>query len=286
MPFNSFRDFTEQVVTGGQAHTGTFRKTSAQATTAGVWADMSTMPGHPVTNFYASSPLIAATLPAREGIQHGQDQSPKQKYLKRITAMGPVAPANLLLIDTLLYYPFIDGDSTDPQDLVNAPTPGVPSLPRYTDGANVKAYVVAQGSYVGGAQFFISYTNQSGVSGRVSLVCTSNTSTFAGTLISSGVATGTFGWNIPLAQGDTGIRSVEQFTFLTANGGIFALVLCKEIGHVSIREAGVPAEKDFLTDTGLNMPEIADGAYLSFLILANATIAGSPFYGSIQVVWG
>ena len=281
MAFDSFRDFNTKVVDGGQAHSATFRKTSAAATTAGIWCDMSTMPGHPVTNFYASTPLTAATLLSREGIQQGQSQSPQSKYLKRITAMGPIAPTNLLLVDYLLYYPFIDGDSTDEQFLDNTVT-----LPRYADGAGVKAFVVAQGSYVGGAQFFISYTNQDGVAGRMSELCKSNTTTISGTLISSGVAAGQFGWHIPLKNGDTGIRSVESFTFLSANGGIFALVLAKDIGAVSIREANVPAEKDFLIETGLSMPVVQDGAYLNFLALANASIAAQPFYGSLQFVWG
>ena len=281
MALNSLRSYNTDVVEGGNSITSTFRKTSAAATTAGVWCDMSTMPGNPVTNFYASSPLVAATLLSREGIYHGANQSPSQKYLKRITAMGTVGPTNLLLLDYLLYYPFIDGDSTDEQFLDNTVT-----LPRYTTGANVKAFVVAQGSYVGGAQFLINYTNQDGVTGRLSQLCTSNVSTTSGTLISSGIAAGTFGWNIPLQNGDTGIRSVESFTFLSANGGIFALVLAMDLGHVAIREANVPAEKDFLMDTGLKMPEIQDGAYLNFIALSNATIAAQPFYGSLQIVWG
>jgi hypothetical protein len=281
MPINSLRSYNTEVVEGGNSHTSTFRKTSAVNTTTGIWSDLSTCPGHPVTNFYASTPLTAATLLAREGIQHSSNQSPKQKYLKRITTMGPVAPTNLLLLDYLLYYPFLDGDSTDEQFLDNT----VP-LPRYTNGKGVSAFVVSQGSFVGGARFFINYTNQDGVPGRLSRVCTSNTSAVSGTLISSGVATGTFGWNIPLQNGDSGIRSVESFTFLGANGGIFALVLAKDLGHVAIREANVPAEKDFLMDTGLNMPEIQDGAYLNFIALSNSNINAQSFYGSLQIVWG
>ena len=269
------------MVAGGQSHSSHFRKTTSVATTAGVWFDGSMMSGHPVTNFYASSPLTAATLLAREGVQHGSNQSPNKKHLKRVTAMCSVAPVNLLWVDLLLYYPFLDGDETAEQFLDNTVT-----LPRYTDGAGVKAFVVAQGAYTGGAQFFINYTNQDGVAGRISQTCTSNVSTTSGTLISSGIAAGTFGWHIPLVNGDTGIRSVESFTFLTANGGIFALVLAKDLGALAIREANVPAEKDFLIDTGLAMPEIADGAYLSFLVLPNASIAAAPIYGSIQTVWG
>jgi hypothetical protein len=108
----------------------------------------------------------------------------------------------------------------------------------------------------------------------------------AGTLISSGVAAGTFGWNIPLAYGDTGIRSVQEFQFLTTNSGIFAVVLCKPLANLTVREANVPAEKDYLLETGFSMPTIKDGAFLSFLVLPNASIASAPIYGSVQTVWG
>lgn len=281
MSLENFADYKRKVVEGGNYHTSTFRKTSASATTAGIWCDMSTMPGNPVTNFYASTPLVGAALSSREGIPFGSDQSPQVKYLKKMLAIGPVAPTNLLLLDYLKYYPFVDGDSTDEQFFDNS----VP-LPRYQNGKDVKAFVVAQGAYVGGAQFFINYTNQDGVSGRISNNCTSNTATTSGSLISSGVTAGTFGWSIPLLQGDTGIRSVESFTFLSANGGIFALVLAAELGLVAIKEANVPAEKDFLTDTGFSMPVIKDGAYLNFIALSNSTIAAQPFYGYLHTVWG
>ena len=279
--FTSFTDFKNQVVDGGQTHRSTFRKTTTVATTAGVFFDGSMMSGHPVTNFYASSPLVAATLLGREGIQHGSDQSPNKKFLKSVTAFCNVAPINLMFTDTLLYYPFIDGDETGEQVLDNTVT-----LPRYTTGQNVRAYLVAQGVYVGGAQFFFTYTNQDGVAGRISGTCTSNTSTTAGTVVNTGTTTGLFGWSIPLAPGDTGIRSVQSFQWLTANGGIFALVLATELGFVTIREAKVPAEKDFFIETGMNPPQIVDGAFLNYLVLPNASLAATPIIGTINTIWG
>jgi len=283
MGFANLKEYKTKVVEGGQAHPATFRKTTTVVTTAGVWFDGSMMSGHPVTNFYASTPLKAEYLLSREGIQIGSNVSPNQKFLKNVCAFCSVAPLNLMFIDSLLYYPFIDGDSTDEQVMDNTNP-----LTRNTDGAGVMAFVVAQGAYIGGAQFSIKYTNQDGVAGRISKTCRSNVSTTAGTIISSGPTTGALSntWYVPLAQGDTGIRSVESFTFEAANGGIFALVLCKEIGTVTIREANIPAEKDFLLDTGMSMPPIPDQAFLSFLALPNASLAGAAIVGNIKTVWG
>jgi hypothetical protein len=115
---------------------------------------------------------------------------------------------------------------------------------------------------------------------------TSNTSTFAGAVASSGTNAGARGWSIPLQIGDRGVRSVQSITFESANGGIFALVLAKQLGTLSIREANTPTEKDFLIETGLNMPRIEDGAYVNFLALPSASLAAAPIYGSIQTVWG
>lgn len=284
MALGSIRDVVTSI-DSGRTHTSTFSKVTAVATTAGVWFDGSMMGGHPITNFYASTPLLAANLLGREGIQNGSSQSPSIKYLKRITVACSVAPINLLFVDTLLYYPFIDGDSDLQQDLDNS-SPGFATLQRYTNGEGVKAYLVAQGAYVGGTQFFFTYTNQDGVSGRVSQIITVNTSTTAGSVASSSVAAGSFGWSIPLQKGDRGIRSIQSCQFLASPGGIFALVLCKELGMVATIEANVPAEKDFLLNTGLSMPEIQDGAFLSYLVLPSASIAAARIYGTVQTLWG
>lgn len=283
MGFRNLREYKQKVIDGGQAHSSTFRKTTTTAAGVGSWFDGSTMFGHPVTNFYASTPLKGEYLLGREGIQTGPSVSPAKKYLKRVTAMCTVAPINLLLTDTLLYYPFIDGDSTDEQFLDNTNP-----ITRATTGQGLNVYMVSQGAFTGGAEFFINYTNQNGVSGRLSKICKSNVAAIAGTVISSGATGGVFNntWFIPLADGDTGLRSVESVTFLTANGGIFALVICCDLGTLSIREANVPAEKDYFLDTGFNMPVIEDNSYLSFLVLPNASIASAPIYGSIQTVWG
>jgi hypothetical protein len=219
MTFSSIRDVVTKITDGGQTHTGTFRKTTATVTPAGIWFDGSVMSGHPVTNLYASTPLVATNLLARKGLSVGSDQSPNQKYIKRITAMCSVA-TNLLLVDTLLYYPFIDGDSNVQQDLDNTAA----SIQRYTDGSGVKAYLVAQDTYVGGVQFFFTYTNEHGVSGRVSRIITTNTAAIPGSIASSSLAAGAFGWDIPLQQGDRGIRSIQSCQFLAGGGGSFAFI--------------------------------------------------------------
>ncbi len=256
------------------------RKTTPASTTG--WVDLSMGAGNPPANFYASEPLVAATLLSRKGIYHGEAVSPSTKHLSKLTLLSSAAlvPLTLVLCDYLLYYPFVDMDSTDTQEFDNTVT-----LPRYTDGSGVKAFLVAQGAYIGGAQFSINYTNSDGVAGRVSPTITSNTLGLTANLISTGPNPGTSGWNIPLQAGDSGIRSVQSITFASSNGGIAALVLCKALATTTIRENTAAVERDFFVDFP-SMPRIQDGAYLNFLALPALNINNATFIGLADFVWG
>lgn len=283
MGFGTIRARVDEELLGGQYQFSSFRKVPSQATVAGTWCDLSMAPGNPVPNYYASEPLVSAVLDGNKGIYHGQSVAPQTKHLARLSAISTTAnavPLTLLLCDYLLYYPFVDMDSTDEQFLTNSV-----SLPRYTDGRGVQAILVAQGNYVGGAQFSISYTNSEGVPGRTSGTVTSNTGTFTSSLITSGAAAGNFGYAIPLASGDVGIRSVESITFSAPNGGIAALVLVKPLANTMLREVTSPVERDFFIDFA-SAPRIRDGAYLNFLAMPNATLAAAPIIGQADFIWG
>lgn len=269
-------------VNGGSHQISSFRKNYGQATTAGVWFDLSMSPGNPVNNFYASSPLEAAVLNGREGIYHGENVSPATKHLFKTLIRANSAtplPLSVYMLDYLIYYPFVDMDSTDVQSFDNTVT-----LPRYSNGDGVMAFLVAQGTYVGGQSFSISYTNQSGVSGRTSPLVTSNVATSTGSLIGSGPSALNFGPFIPLQSGDTGIRSVESITFSASNGGIAALVLCKPLAQTLIRELTAPVEKEYSNDAGL-YPRIQDGAYINFIAMPNGSMSGVSIEGIAEFAW-
>jgi hypothetical protein len=239
--------------------------------------------GYPAINFYASNPLTSAVVPQHLGLRLGPRQPGKTKYLKELSS-GVQATNNTcwstFLVDLLLYYPFIDGTVTDPQPFENPVT-----LPRFTDGDQLSMFVVAQGAYVGGATFQVKYTNQNGVSGRITRTVTSNTTGTLGTIINSGATTQSPIF-LPLERGDTGVRSVEEFTFNTENGGIFALVICKviAIGPLVEGDINMTSEKDFLASS-LNMPEIHEDSCLSFLTIS--ATGGAQRYGhQAKFVWG
>lgn len=264
-----------------------FRKAVSNATVAGAWCDLSYSPGSPPANFYATEPLVSATLSGTKGIDNGGAVSPDKKYLKKLlvySASTGFQSSTLMLCDYVLYYPFIDGDATGNQDLVNS----VP-LPRYTTGEGLRAMLVSQGSYTGAAQFSINYTNQSGVAGRVSPTVTTNTAARAATLVNSGTAAGNSGPFLPLQSGDYGMRSIESINFVSPNGGILALVLVKPIFEIGIQEVtatfATPSQIENFYDN-VSGNQIEDGAYLNFICLPNASLAAAVVSGMVTTSWG
>lgn len=281
--FGSIKQYVSAFDEGKHRMTS-WRKSPSQASTAGVWFDLSMSPGNPIPNYYASSPLVSAALTGGEGIFHGGNVAPSTKRIKRLMAMTAVAtalPMNMTLCDYLLYYPFIDMGTNDDQPLTNSV-----SLPRYADGDNVKVMAVMTNPQVtGGATFNFDYTNQEGVS-KTSRTVRCNTATAIGNLINTAPATiDASSPFIPLADGDTGIRSIETFRMVTGSDvGLICLVLVKPLARLLIRGIDAPTEVDFLSDN-LTLPEVQDGAYLNHIVLPNGSLAATPIHGMTEFIW-
>jgi hypothetical protein len=292
--YNRIKEIVNESYTEGRNCYTTFRRVSAIASAAGFWVDLSMATGNPAPNYYvgAEKECTVPTAWYKKGIWTGGAVSPSNKYLHKICMLGTaaaVAPATFTLCDYLMYYPLIDMDSTDEQLLFNyhpVDYPLLPTLPRYTDGVGVKAFLVATNPFVGGASVQISYTNTNDVSGRVSRIQITNTSTFIGTIVNSTTdgTSGNYQAFIPLKEGDLGIKSVQSVTFYTPNGGLACLVLVKPIATIATREATAWVEIDFIKDKP-NMPRIYDGAFLNFICNSSATIASVPVIGEMHFIW-
>jgi hypothetical protein len=90
---------------------------------------------------------------------------------------------------------------------------------------------------------------------------------------------------LPLAAGDTGVRSIQSVTFSTADVGLIALVLVKPIAGCLLRGIDAPAELDFMVDAP-SLPVVADGAYLNFLAYPAGNASGATLLGDATFVWG
>lgn len=274
-----------EAIDAGQVKISTWRKSPSQTTIAGIWFDLSMSPGNPNPNYYASSPAVAATLSSGDGIFHGGAVSPYTKRLKSImalTAVSTALPMNMILCDYLMYYPFLDMGTNDDQPMTNSI-----SLPRYATGAGVQAIAVMTNPQVtGSATFNFDYTNQDGTSGRTTSTVTCNTATAIGSLINTTTATaGASSPFIPLASGDSGIRSIQTFRMVAGTDvGLICLVLVKPLARIMIRGIDAPTEVDYLMDMP-SLPEIQDGAYLNFICLPNGSLAATPIHGVAEFIW-
>lgn len=261
----------------GRINTSSFRKVPSQATTAGVWCDLSMASGNPVPNFYTGPQLAATILDGNKGIYAGNGN-----LLFEVLAYAGganAAPITMILCDYLLFYPQIDMDSTDTQTMDNTVV-----LPRYETGEGVRMFLVAQYPFTGGAMFSVTYTNSAGVSGQSTGTVRSNTAANISSFVHSGAVADSYGAFLPLQSGDTGVRYVESITFNSPNGGLAAIVLVKPLYTTLIREFGSPTETNCVKDSAL-IPEIKNGAYLNFIALPNASISAVPIQGHITTIW-
>lgn len=273
---NRVKDIVDSIETG-KINTSSFRKVPSQASTAGVWCDLSMASGNPSPNFYSGSELTATVLEGNKGLVKGSGEYVFE--LTAYTSSANAAPSTLMLCDYLMFYPQVDMDSVDPQAMDNTVT-----LPRYTSGDGVMMFVVAQYPYIGGVNFSVTYTNSDGVQGRNTGLISCNTATNIASFIHSGSFANSFGAFLPLQSGDRGVRAVESITFASPNGGLGAVVLVKPLYNTMLRELASPVESNCFKDSGL-MPKIENGAYLNFLCLPNASLASVPISGIIKTIW-
>lgn len=271
----------------GKERRYTWRKVpSNNLALTGHWFDLAYASGMPTPNYYIGS-IGTSTLLKQStdgGLYHGANVSPSEKYLRMTTSLCTSAtplPITMVLADYLMFYPFIDESSTDEQVLVNNV-----SLPRYTDGKGLQIMAISQAPRSGaGASFTVTYANQDDVLKTVTARQYNVAGTNGECITSATALLGSSGPFIPLASGDSGVKYIHSVQMLTADVGLFALVLVKPLGTTVIREITAPAEKDFFLESGV-IPQIIDDAFLGFIVSpANPGIAGAVFTGDLKVIW-
>lgn len=298
MGFRNVKEFVDADYKGQTWVTG-FRKLVSSATTptSGL-IDYLYYSGSPPANFYASAPYVSAVVEANRGI-YVPSVAPATQHLKGLTTMsnasGATSTSNqrqrLILADYLLYYPFIDTDAVGEEQVFENTVP----IPRY-DYGQVVAVSQSAASAVG--QFTMNYTNQDGVSGRIS----QNTFTISSLAGGGQVATTDLNGNgfhpyIALQSGDIGVRSIQSVTFTAAGGGLLALVIVKPLfTHVVTQECrrtttgnlesyGAADRYDALIHQA-GSPQIKDGAVLGIFGQGFAgSLASSTLVGLLETVW-
>ena len=292
--FTSQDDMINQVSTNGKFYRSDWQKSTFTTTahTAGLWYSLFRGGGNPPadtilgtgTNL-AFQALTDATTSAT-GIPHGGNVSGFKHLVSAAaqTAAATTAPCVLMLVDLLGFYPITTVTTTGAQTLNNTVT-----LPRYTDGAGVQAFLTPS-TVMGAAtpNLSIGYTNSAGTAARATpaTLPIGNTAAAVTSIVYSGTGSGKFGPFMPLQAGDAGIRSVQSVNISASYlSGVLNLVLCRPLLTLPITTLGVTAERD-LVNQFMSMPKIYDGACLTWLMLAGAaTPVGSPLSGHLEFAW-
>jgi len=168
-------------------------------------------------------------------------------------------------------------------------------MPRYQDGVGCEAFFVAQTAPTGGGPNLSasSYTNTAGTAGRAfqgSVTMGAAADAYANRVLHSGNASGRYGAFLPKQGGDTGIKSIESFTWsggtAYTGSGVTALVIAKPLADIMIPITGVWSERDLVNQLP-SLPKIEDGACLAWMLFGTgATTASSPITSSLDFGWG
>ena len=274
----------------GKTWISTFRKVPAStATVTGQWYDYGYASGNPIPNYYAAAPLVSAVLESDKGIIVPRLASGTKQYLHRLSVMSSGATAGtqpLILMDYLLYYPFVDMDAAgEDQTMDNTVT-----LPRYTDGLGVQMMVIAQSPTVGGGLFTITYIGSDDIQYTTSAIFCGSAQPSGAVVNATGAVAGLNPF-VPLNTGVKGVKSVVSSNFSVANGGLCSIVLVRPLEttialeSTSVAGIGSAVEKEALRLRG-GIVEIKDGAFLSLIGQGVAgSVASSPLVGTIETVW-
>lgn len=292
--FNSQDDMINQISTNGKFYRADWQKSTFATTaqTAGLWYSLLRGGGNPPadtilgTGTNLAFQALSDSTAGASGIPHGGNVGGYKHILNAAaqTAAATTAPCVLMLVDLLGFYPITTVTTTTAQTLNNTVT-----LPRYTDGAGVQAFLTPS-TVMGAAtpNLSINYTNSAGTAGRTTptTLPIGNSAAAVTSIVYSGTGAGKFGPFMPLAAGDAGIRSVQSVTISASYvSGVLNLVLCKPLLTMPITTLGVTCERD-LVNQFMAMPKVYDGACLAWLMLAGAaTPVASPLSGHLEFGW-
>ena len=311
-------------ISAGQYYKTSWNKTTAATWTAGFWYNTFILGGQPSAGSYTGSVRTGTPLYGCAGtwgvatpgkISYGEGVGTSysgNNWFRHLldmemnTVVSTAAPAWLMLVDLLMYYPGLAMDSAGIQTLTNNPLIGSYPLPRYSNGSGVQMFLEVT-TVLGGTGVYLSslqqspggflYTDANGntgnqLPGQITVGAAAG-SRVVQCITHSGLAANTFGPFIPLAaNNNTGVQSVQSFQITATTGtagAAAALVLCKPLATIPLISATSPNITTVVRDYIFNMPgfpQIYDGACLAFLICPGAAAVTPTWQGTLDFVWG
>lgn len=257
---------------------------------AGQWGDLSMGAGTPKYNAYVGAQLEFTQLVNTNNSAFYTGPTPAAGEAKVVESVGFQStqgtgnvPLTVYWCDYLGFYPLIDGDDNEIQSFANTA-----SLPRYSSGEGVRAFLVTTSPSTTNGTATLIYTDSDGTAGKsvtFGVAASSNLGAIANRQGST-VAANTAGPFIALASGSNGIRSCESIQFPTAIGGFHALVLCRPLFSQMIREASTWTEYDLYRHYGIHLPRLYDGHFVQPIFITSGTGNPATVRARMRVYWG
>lgn len=182
----------------------------------------------------------------------------KTLYLLNVSGAINSAATTLTILDRLVASGNLSGTTTGAQ------TVNTPALTRRTDGVRNRIFLewyTATGST--SVTVTASYTNQDGTAGKTTGTVTLPASVAAGSM-----------FELPLAAGDSGVRSVETVTLSATTGtaGAFGVTIGAVLGYAPMPIANQGYSYDAQS---LGLPIVENDACLQYAITALSTATGA-----------
>lgn len=255
-----------------------FYKSSLPNAGARRYVDLSMGAGTPKFNAYVGGQYEATVLTGsgNAGIYVGSGD----RYVNRLTVNTTTAnsiPCHLMLCDYLMFYPLIDLDSTDLQELDNTAT-----LTRYTDGVNVQVMAVVTTPMAASVNCNVNYTNALGVDVTTSFTLISNAN-IGGIISSASTQSTATTANSPFLPIKDGCRKINSIQLVGSAGGFASFVLVKPLIQLALLELGVPNELEPVRQMG-QMKKIYNGAYLNFVALQGGSAGATGIQGILETM--
>lgn len=268
MPFTSIDD----VVAGLQNGKTLRSQWESQSVTAGI---ISPTPSPGITGGWGGTPSTPGNANAggtnfgiaQQGRGYpllGTPSAGKSWYLGSVSAFAiSTDSAHFSLVDRVWACRGMNGTITTAQAVT-----GFPALNRYATGAGLEMYFETYSALGSTSRTVtVSYTNQDGVSGRTSRAAVIPASLQSNRMI-----------QIFLADGDTGVRSVESVLLSGSTGGAgdFGITLVKKL--CAMRAGQQNCQSNLLDISSLGIQKIDNNCCFQFFYYANPSGGTRPTF--------
>lgn len=261
--FSSYDAILDALTVAGKGQDFFYNKASITTVANSFWS-LWTAAGQPGVGTFGGTGLAARAVSSSTAGALGftNPTSPDTLHLLALSAASSVAMGTLLVVDRLLDYPTISCTSTSLQTMDNTVT-----IPRYTTGVGVQMFAEVTTTLGSSPQTLtINYLDQGGAAGVATL----------SPVVSSAVnRIPQLGYFVPLAAGDSGVRSITSVQFGGSMGaGVLNMTLCRPFVELPHQTAAQMVERNLVLHTP-RIQQIVDNAALSFLLFAATTSSGT-----------